>query len=132
MNPYLPCPDLDQLQAHGSFEEAMEAYAIYARDNDYPYLAAWRPWLRMASQVRKAYPDELASDAAESQQHFSTRMSILRNRLVTQVFGHDGLDRTGTALMIFNSALRTAEQNGMLAEFCPCLLYTSPSPRDRG
>ena len=52
-NSYLPYPDLDELQAHGSFEEAMEVYTRYARDNEYPYLVAWVPWLRVASLIRE-------------------------------------------------------------------------------
>ena len=97
---YLPFPDFDELQAHGSFEEAMEAYAVYARANGYPYLVAWRPWLHVASSIRKAYQEEAAG--AADKEHFSTRMSSMRSRLVIQVFGEDGLDRVGTALMIYN------------------------------
>ena len=69
MNQFLPYPDLAQLQAHDSFEQAMEAYAIFARDNEYPYLAAWRPWLHIASRIRKSWPveDEPASDTADGQ-----------------------------------------------------------------
>ena len=92
----------------------MEAYAIYARDNGYSYLVAWRPWLHVASSIRKAYKEE-AADATPGE-HFSTRMSNLRSRLVFQIFGEDGLDRIGTALTIYNSALRTAEHNGVLAD----------------
>ena len=122
----MPFPDLDVLQQYGTLEEAMEAYAIYAKDNGYAYLVSWRIWLHVASFIRKAFQEEPATDASEDtgpRPHFSKRMSILRNRLIEEVFGEDGLDRIGTSLAVYNTALRAAQENN-------CLLYTSPSPRD--
>ena len=72
----MPYPDLDELQQYNSFEEAMEAYAIYAKDNGYAYLVSWRPWLHVASSIRKAFQEEPA-DAAIGE-HFSKRMSSMR------------------------------------------------------
>ena len=108
---YLPFPDMDALQQYSTLEEAMEAYAIYAKENGYSYLVGWRPWLHVASSIRKAFQEESA-DAARGE-HFSRRMSNMRSRLVTQVFGEDGLDRIGTALAVYNTALRAAEQNNL-------------------
>ena len=96
MMDYLPYPELAQLQGHDSFEQAMEAYAIFAQDRDYPYLVAWRPWLHIAGRLQGSYSDEPAQDATDDR-HFSTRMSELRNRIVTRVFGYDGPDRAGFA-----------------------------------
>ena len=121
----LPFPDFAQLREHSTFEEAMQAYAIYARDYEYPYLAAWRPWLHAASRLREFYPvssmipDEAAHDTADGRYHFSRRMSVLRNRVVTEVFGFDGVDFTATALRVYNDAVLSAEQNGTLADFRP-------------
>ena len=121
----LPFPDFAQLGTHSTFEEAMQACAIYARDYEYPYLAAWRPWLHAASRLREYFPvssvipDEPAHDTADGRYHFSTRMSTLRNKVVTEVFGFDGVDFTATALRAYNDAVQSAEQNGMLADFRP-------------
>ena len=43
----------------------------------------------------------------------------MRSRLVTKVFGEDGLDRIGASLAVYNTALRAAEESNMLAAFVP-------------
>ena len=52
---YYPIPDLVKFEAQESFSLAMEAYAQYARDMNYPYLVAWKPWLHVASRLRVLY-----------------------------------------------------------------------------
>ena len=125
----MPYPDLDELQQYNSFEEAMEAYALYAKNSGYTYLVSWRPWLHVASSIRKAF-QEGPADIAQNE-HFSKRMSDLRNHTVTNVFGEDGMDRLGTSLAVFNTALRAAEQNGTLAAFvAPSLPYLEGDSAD--
>ena len=96
----LPFPDFALLREQATFELAMEAYARHARDNSYPYLAAWRPWLHVASQLRGHYSasQEVPPDSNEARFHFSQTMSTLRNRIISEIFGFDGVDLTATSL----------------------------------
>ena len=68
----LPFPDFAVLEEQPTFDAAMTAYAQYAGDHQYPYLAAWRPWLHVASQLRGRYAtmDEVIEDTGDSRCHF--------------------------------------------------------------
>ena len=48
-----------------------------------------------------------------------TFLSTLRNRIVSEIFGFDGIDFTATSLRVYNDAVRTAQRTGMLADFRP-------------
>ena len=135
MNPYLPYPDLAQLRAHDTFEEAMEAYALYARDKGYPYLVAWKPWLHFASKLGRYYSledgEEVEPRGDQSAHfHFSKRMSMLRNRIIPEVFGLQGLDFVGAALREFGQKLRAAHQSGMLEDFEPPVMFVEAEQDD--
>ena len=54
---HFPFPDIEEtrMHMHTTLDEAMDAYAVYARDKGYPYLAAWKPWLHFASKLGRYY-----------------------------------------------------------------------------
>ena len=52
---YFPFPEISTLQSAPTFELAMTAYAQYAKDHNYPYLVAWKPWLHIAGKLRRNY-----------------------------------------------------------------------------
>ena len=126
---HFPFPDMEEMQmhTHTTLDEAMDAYAVYARDKGYPYLAAWKPWLHFAGKLRRYYSleDEGETEPSGEQSayfHFSTTMSVLRNRSVPEVFGLQGLDFAGASLRVFSEELRRVHESGTLEDFQPPVL----------
>ena len=78
---HFPFPDIEEtrMHMHTTLDEAMDAYAVYAREEGYPYLTAWKPWLHFASKLGRYYSledgEEVEPRGEQSAHfHFSTRM----------------------------------------------------------
>ena len=50
-------PPVEDFKEYGSFDDAMGAFADYAKANDRAYYCAWTAWQHFAKMLRPLYAD---------------------------------------------------------------------------
>ena len=97
-------PPVEDFKGYETFDDAMGAFAEYARDNGKAYFCAWTAWQHYAKLLRPFYPD-----APTGKQEIQEVVSALRNKHGYRVWeGPEWTDIVGASFGVFRASLTQA------------------------